>query len=1263
MKRSRNPPLTGTPSRMKTLPFVNISSLKNHRVLSPEVMKLQYIDRNTPPESSNRKCVYSYEDRYTFARILSSDSLVFDSHFESGNLQSAFRVVPDADDPNAKDDYSHPVYDLYMHNDVNTNGHTQWFYFSVSNTRAGQEATFCLRNYQKPSSLFNEGMCPLIYSHKGETGWYRGGTNVCYYANAPSEIKGDKKKKDGSKSLTYTMKFTYTFTHTNDTCYFAYCHPYTYTDMQNYLNKMQRRLESSNNSSIMRRSVLCKTKAGNICDLLTVTAPAATPEELNDRPAVVVTARVHPGESNSSWVMQGILDYLLGDCSEAVQLRQCFIFKIIPMLNPDGVINGNYRTNLSGVDLNRHWGNPDMLNHPTIFQTKVMVQKIKKTRPVCMIIDLHGHSHREGVFFYGCMPDRKFLRAGVSPINTPRAESDMMPGVTDTNSLQSAVKIALTQNEDDTKSISGAAENTTRRNGSKLTGVFTSNSGGLGQNVSSNALVSKPPPANTLVTNESSGVVPAAAPLIKQLSLPPGFVSSGGVLSSGTPSPKDTLNWRVRLFPRVLASLNHNIDLNYCSFKLMPAKASTMRIVMFTEFGIDCSYTVEASLGGGCGYHYGVRDLIQVGYDLCTGILEQYPCCKSKTKPIILRPSNQPPVSDSDRPFESLKDLRIEISHWRQFFNPDDPSLGLSLLSSNGLKDLTAHDTSCGADDEASNASSAEDAPIKKKTGGTNDMINTSGKEEDSNYINNDIKKKKKNSNEKNSSDKHDTIKRQGSIIGLKNNNSTIESNINISDDITKEKKKGPTKVRTIPLLYAHQQSPVIPSTQPKSSSIFPVPRSRSIETLSSKQTDTPSLVTERPKMEEIRSDTDLASVVSISISKRNSSYNSTTGSRRDVAPWRDVNIDSNSNVMTSSHNTDKLPVMTDFLHIPVALFPNSKKPTSSIMRATSTTGLRPYTVQSRVLEDSKKEPPLVVTSSPPISKSITSDSSDRSMIRRGSRLEPNIHNTTGIDMNSTIGYNQLQQLQQQQQQQQQPIRMTDSPTGSSTTEFPSPNSRKLINEASAFLDSGVGNDGSVLSRTNLRRRISALDGGGGSTGGMPLQRKNSRGSISNDMRRRSSKVNGADMGTVQNKQQIEDYVEKTLMSSLHAMFGGKSHFGRKTNQNNIVYSEKRPNNAVHIDQPLELQGHGQGRSVSASEVRMTGGGGGVNSGTSSTGVRIVQSRIDLNPTPPLTQYPPNSARRLSEKKTTTSNTSTVSGVGISNVKMNTTSTATKNHR
>ena len=64
-------------------------------------------------------------------------------------------------------------------------------------------------------------------------------------------------------------------------------------------------------------------------------------------------ARVHPGESNSSFMMQGFLNFIIGPSQQAKELRSKFIFKIIPMINPDGVIAGNYRTSLGGSDLNR----------------------------------------------------------------------------------------------------------------------------------------------------------------------------------------------------------------------------------------------------------------------------------------------------------------------------------------------------------------------------------------------------------------------------------------------------------------------------------------------------------------------------------------------------------------------------------------------------------------------------------------------------------------------------------------------------------------------------------------------------------------------------------------------------------------------------------------------------------------------------------------------------------------------------------------------
>lgn len=119
---------------------------------------------------------------------------------------------------------------------------------------------------------------------------------------------------------------------------------------------------------------------------------------------VFLTSRVHPGESNSSFMIQGVIDFLLTpNNKEAQALRETFIFKIIPMLNPDGVINGNYRCNILGVDLNRRWLNPSKLLHPTIYYAKMLAKSCNNDHSIIVFCDMHGHSKKRNVFMYGCV--------------------------------------------------------------------------------------------------------------------------------------------------------------------------------------------------------------------------------------------------------------------------------------------------------------------------------------------------------------------------------------------------------------------------------------------------------------------------------------------------------------------------------------------------------------------------------------------------------------------------------------------------------------------------------------------------------------------------------------------------------------------------------------------------------------------------------------------------------------------------------------------
>lgn len=107
----------------------------------------------------------------------------------------------------------------------------------------------------------------------------------------------------------------------------------------------------------------------------------------------------------ASYLIEYIIDYLVSNSPIARTLRENFIFKIVPMLNIDGVVNGNYRCNLTGVDLNRQWIDPSKKNHPTIYHTKQLIKRMKEERDFLLYCDFHGHSRKKNAFIYGCARD------------------------------------------------------------------------------------------------------------------------------------------------------------------------------------------------------------------------------------------------------------------------------------------------------------------------------------------------------------------------------------------------------------------------------------------------------------------------------------------------------------------------------------------------------------------------------------------------------------------------------------------------------------------------------------------------------------------------------------------------------------------------------------------------------------------------------------------------------------------------------------------
>ncbi|XP_072245669.1 BEN domain-containing protein 5-like isoform X1 [Leuresthes tenuis] len=122
-----------------------------------------------------------------------------------------------------------------------------------------------------------------------------------------------------------------------------------------------------------------------------------------EKKLVFLTARVHPGESPASFICQGVIDFLVSQHPVAQILRDHVIFKIVPMLNPDGVYLGNYRCSLMGFDLNRHWQDPSPWAHPTLHAVKQLIVQMNQDPRVSLefYIDVHAHSTMLNGFMYG----------------------------------------------------------------------------------------------------------------------------------------------------------------------------------------------------------------------------------------------------------------------------------------------------------------------------------------------------------------------------------------------------------------------------------------------------------------------------------------------------------------------------------------------------------------------------------------------------------------------------------------------------------------------------------------------------------------------------------------------------------------------------------------------------------------------------------------------------------------------------------------------
>lgn len=108
---------------------------------------------------------------------------------------------------------------------------------------------------------------------------------------------------------------------------------------------------------------------------------------------------MHPGESPASHTFNGLLRFLLSNDARAHLLRKHFVFKLVPMLNPDGVFLGHHRMDTLGQNLNRFYDNPEEAKQPAVWAVRQLGERWGER--LGFYLDLHAHPQRKGNFIYG----------------------------------------------------------------------------------------------------------------------------------------------------------------------------------------------------------------------------------------------------------------------------------------------------------------------------------------------------------------------------------------------------------------------------------------------------------------------------------------------------------------------------------------------------------------------------------------------------------------------------------------------------------------------------------------------------------------------------------------------------------------------------------------------------------------------------------------------------------------------------------------------
>ena len=116
-------------------------------------------------------------------------------------------------------------------------------------------------------------------------------------------------------------------------------------------------------------------------------------EKNTNNPYILILGRQHPPEVTGAFAMKGFINQLLTVNSLTDSFLDRYNILFVPLMNPDGVMNGFWRYNANKKDLNRDWGN---FTQP---ETDAVYKKLTKLGNKKLVLFIDFHSTFKNIFY------------------------------------------------------------------------------------------------------------------------------------------------------------------------------------------------------------------------------------------------------------------------------------------------------------------------------------------------------------------------------------------------------------------------------------------------------------------------------------------------------------------------------------------------------------------------------------------------------------------------------------------------------------------------------------------------------------------------------------------------------------------------------------------------------------------------------------------------------------------------------------------------